>query len=110
MAHQVGRLSVSTAPDVPYKDMARHCEALLMVKKQNMSTFIGVPQRQETVTDNCVDKINDSSHFPTDAGFHRVIFLYLAANLPEILWNRDTPHQTGCFRLKHYLYYNMDQS
>ncbi|XP_024019088.1 uncharacterized protein LOC21388445 isoform X2 [Morus notabilis] len=28
--HQVGRVSVSTGPDVPYKEMALHCEALLM--------------------------------------------------------------------------------
>ncbi|KAK9682989.1 hypothetical protein RND81_10G111100 [Saponaria officinalis] len=31
-AHQVGRYSVSTAPDVSYKEMASHCEALLMGK------------------------------------------------------------------------------
>ncbi|BBH07342.1 hypothetical protein Prudu_019252 [Prunus dulcis] len=36
-AHQVGRLSISNAPDVPYKEMAGHCEELLIGKQQKMS-------------------------------------------------------------------------
>ncbi|GMY18935.1 protein SEMI-ROLLED LEAF 2 isoform X1 [Fagus crenata] len=47
-AHQVGRNSVSTAPDVPYKEMARHCEALLMGKQQKMSNVMIVQQKQES--------------------------------------------------------------
>ncbi|XP_030495163.2 protein SEMI-ROLLED LEAF 2 isoform X1 [Cannabis sativa] len=45
--HQVGRISVSTTPDVSYKEMARHCEALLMGKQQKMSGLISTQQRQE---------------------------------------------------------------
>lgn len=39
--HQVGRISISTPFDMPYKEMALHCEALLMGKQQKMSTFMG---------------------------------------------------------------------
>ncbi|XP_062117696.1 protein SEMI-ROLLED LEAF 2 isoform X2 [Humulus lupulus] len=45
--HQVGRISVSTTPDVSYREMARHCEALLMGKQQKMSGLISDQQRQE---------------------------------------------------------------
>ncbi|KAL9255681.1 SEMI-ROLLED LEAF 2-like protein [Drosera capensis] len=47
-AHQVGRFSVSTAPDVPYREMANHCEALLMGKKQKMSNLV-LAQRQDSL-------------------------------------------------------------
>ncbi|KAM4091941.1 hypothetical protein ACJW30_09G174500 [Castanea mollissima] len=47
-AHQVGRISVSTAPDVPYKEMARHCEALLLGKQQKMSNVMIIQQKQES--------------------------------------------------------------
>ena len=40
--HQVGRVSVSTPFDMPYKEMALHCEALLMGKQQKMSTFMSI--------------------------------------------------------------------
>ncbi|RZB93410.1 uncharacterized protein LOC114425421 [Glycine soja] len=39
--HQVGRISISTPFDMPYKEMALHCEALLVGKQQKMSTFMG---------------------------------------------------------------------
>ncbi|KAE9620179.1 hypothetical protein Lalb_Chr01g0000401 [Lupinus albus] len=39
--HQVGRISVSTASDMPYKEMAFHCEALLVGKQQKLSPFMG---------------------------------------------------------------------
>ncbi|KAL3533790.1 hypothetical protein ACH5RR_007311 [Cinchona calisaya] len=48
-AHQVGRLSVSTASDVPYKEMAHHCEALLVGKQQKMSYLMNSQQRQESL-------------------------------------------------------------
>ncbi|PIN06737.1 putative transmembrane protein cmp44E [Handroanthus impetiginosus] len=44
-AHHVGRMSVSTAPDASYKEMAHHCEALLMGKQQKMSYVINTHQR-----------------------------------------------------------------
>lgn len=45
-AHEVGRFSVSTAPDVSYKEMTGHCEALLMGKQQKMSNLISTQQKQ----------------------------------------------------------------
>ncbi|KAJ9695796.1 hypothetical protein PVL29_010994 [Vitis rotundifolia] len=45
-AHEVGRFSVSTAPDVSYKEMAGHCEALLMGKQQKMSNLMSTQQNQ----------------------------------------------------------------
>ncbi|KAK7263888.1 hypothetical protein RJT34_31487 [Clitoria ternatea] len=44
--HQVGRISISTAPDMPYKEMALHCEALLVGKQQKMSTFMSTQSIQ----------------------------------------------------------------
>eukprot|EP00268_Persea_americana_P062160 TRINITY_DN7946_c0_g2_i8.p1 TRINITY_DN7946_c0_g2~~TRINITY_DN7946_c0_g2_i8.p1 ORF type:complete len:950 (-),score=163.31 TRINITY_DN7946_c0_g2_i8:405-3254(-) len=46
-ARQVGRSSVSSTPDVPYKEMADQCEALLVGKQQRMSAFMGVQQKPE---------------------------------------------------------------
>ncbi|KAH6828761.1 hypothetical protein C2S53_018638 [Perilla frutescens var. hirtella] len=36
-AHHVGRMSVSTAPETSYKDVANHCETLLQGKQQKMT-------------------------------------------------------------------------
>ncbi|TKY67979.1 EFR3-like B [Spatholobus suberectus] len=44
--HQVGRISISTPFDMPYKEMALHCEALLVGKQQKMSTFMGTQSIQ----------------------------------------------------------------
>ncbi|KAK7312099.1 hypothetical protein VNO77_35686 [Canavalia gladiata] len=38
--HQAERISISTPSDMPYKEMALHCEALLLGKQQKMSTFM----------------------------------------------------------------------
>ncbi|XP_057541194.1 protein SEMI-ROLLED LEAF 2-like [Amaranthus tricolor] len=54
-AQQVGRYSVSTAPDLPYKEMASHCEALLMGKQQKMSNLM-TAQRQDYLISLCVEK------------------------------------------------------
>lgn len=76
-AHQVGRFSVSTAPDVPYKEMARHCEALLMGKQQKMSNLMSVQQREESLSsfssqfhDDEVKKIAPTPH--VGVGVHEV--------------------------------------
>lgn len=49
-SHQVGRTSVSTPNDMPYMEMAGHCEALRMGKQQKLSTFMAVQHRQENST------------------------------------------------------------
>ncbi|KAL6530459.1 hypothetical protein OROMI_028348 [Orobanche minor] len=48
-AHHVGRISVSTALDTSYKEMANHCETLLMGKQQKMSYLISTQQRQASL-------------------------------------------------------------
>ncbi|XP_073306164.1 protein SEMI-ROLLED LEAF 2-like isoform X1 [Primulina huaijiensis] len=45
-AHYVGRISMSTAPDASYKEMANHCEALLMGKQQKMSYLVNTDPSQ----------------------------------------------------------------
>ncbi|KAF3437919.1 hypothetical protein FNV43_RR20675 [Rhamnella rubrinervis] len=54
-SHQVGRTSISTPNDMPYMEMAGHCEALRMGKQQKLSTFMAAQQRQE-------NSISYSSH------------------------------------------------
>lgn len=46
-AHQVGRMSV-TAPDVTYKEMALHCEALTSGKQKRMSNVMSSHVRLES--------------------------------------------------------------
>ncbi|KAM0938135.1 hypothetical protein DsansV1_C23g0175011 [Dioscorea sansibarensis] len=45
--NHTGRFSVSMTPDVPFKEMASHCEALLIGKQQKMSAFWSAQQKQE---------------------------------------------------------------
>ncbi|KAI4381500.1 hypothetical protein MLD38_007566 [Melastoma candidum] len=53
-AHQVGRFSVSTGHDVPYKEMAGHCEALLLGKQQKIPNFSNQPMQPcEVNMDGC---------------------------------------------------------
>ncbi|GMP97421.1 hypothetical protein CsSME_00045681 [Camellia sinensis var. sinensis] len=47
--HQVGRLSSCTPPDLSYKEMAGHCEALMMGKQQKMSYLMSNQQMQENM-------------------------------------------------------------
>ncbi|KAF9592741.1 hypothetical protein IFM89_017311 [Coptis chinensis] len=70
-ACQVGRFSVSTAPDVPYKEMASHCEALLTGKQQKMSSFIHGQQKQEHLINTfSVDRKSDVKVLP-DLGLQK---------------------------------------
>ncbi|PSS01816.1 Protein EFR3 B like [Actinidia chinensis var. chinensis] len=75
-AHQVGRLSVCTAPDVSYKEMAGHCEALLMGKQQKMSYLMSTQQRQENIlsksSETQVQEEKASFHFHVDVDFQGV--------------------------------------
>lgn len=74
-AHQVGRLSVSTATDVPYKEMAHHCEALLKGKQQKMSYLMSAQIRQDSESKGMVFH----SHF--DTGPYRVGNPFLDQNV-----------------------------
>ncbi|XP_021281776.1 uncharacterized protein LOC110414724 isoform X3 [Herrania umbratica] len=48
-AHQFGRSSISTGPDMSYREMAHHCEALLTGKQKKMSDLMSAQLRQESL-------------------------------------------------------------
>ncbi|PRQ44678.1 hypothetical protein RchiOBHm_Chr3g0481871 [Rosa chinensis] len=58
-ANQVGRFSVSTKPDVSYKEMAGHCEALLLGKQQKMSKFMSSQKKEECLMNFSLQNHND---------------------------------------------------
>ncbi|KAJ6826892.1 uncharacterized protein M6B38_369555 [Iris pallida] len=43
----IGRISVCTTSDVPFKEMTSHCEALMMGKQQKLAVFMNGQQKQE---------------------------------------------------------------
>ncbi|MCL7038359.1 hypothetical protein MKW94_005103 [Papaver nudicaule] len=70
-SHQVGRFSVSTTPDIPYKDMALHCENLLMGKQQKMSFFMTAQQKQENLMEESShNSVNKPATLPSNPGNH----------------------------------------
>ncbi|KAE8098791.1 hypothetical protein FH972_016828 [Carpinus fangiana] len=74
-AHQVGRISVCTTPDVPYREMARNCEALLMGKQQKMSHVMIAQQKQESrmsfTLENHEPEVKKMASYPlVDFGVH----------------------------------------
>ncbi|KAI5682892.1 hypothetical protein M9H77_04120 [Catharanthus roseus] len=74
-AHQVGRVSVSTAADVSYKEMTLHCESLMMGKQEKMSYLMNTQHKQEslliTFSQNSDDKEKIMiSHVQSGRGFH----------------------------------------
>lgn len=84
-AQQVGRLSVSTASDVSYKEMAHHCEALLMGKQQKMSYLINThnQQRQESLLIRFSQQSDENdkgmvSHIQTDISLKVVISFFIS--------------------------------
>ncbi|XVE76738.1 hypothetical protein DITRI_Ditri13aG0005500 [Diplodiscus trichospermus] len=60
--HQVGRTSVSTPPDMPYSEMAGHCEALLVGKQQKMSALMSAQQNQESLESISTKEVQPQSH------------------------------------------------
>ncbi|TKY62611.1 EFR3-like cmp44E [Spatholobus suberectus] len=54
-SHPAGRTSVSSAFNMPYKDMADKCEVLLM-EKQKMSRLMSTQQKQECLVDSLSPK------------------------------------------------------
>ncbi|XP_022732999.1 uncharacterized protein LOC111287061 isoform X2 [Durio zibethinus] len=60
--HQVGRSSFSTPPDMPYSEMAGHCEALLVGKQQKMSAVMSAQQNQESLVSISAKEVQPHSH------------------------------------------------
>ncbi|GMI65728.1 EFR3 OF PLANT 2 [Hibiscus trionum] len=48
-AYQFGRSPISTGPDLSYKEIAHHCEALVTGKQQKMSPLMSTQLRQENL-------------------------------------------------------------
>nr|KJB46322.1 hypothetical protein B456_007G360200 [Gossypium raimondii] len=49
-AYQFGRSSVCTGPNMSYKEIAHHCEALVTGKQQKMSHLLSAQLRQDNMT------------------------------------------------------------
>ncbi|XP_050384201.1 protein SEMI-ROLLED LEAF 2 [Argentina anserina] len=68
-ANQVGRVSVSTNPDVSFKEMAGHCEELLLGKQQKMSKLMSTQKKQDylmsfssKIHNDDLQEMNNASH------------------------------------------------
>ncbi|PKU67669.1 uncharacterized protein LOC110106753 isoform X2 [Dendrobium catenatum] len=61
-ARKVGRTSVSITPDVPFREMANHCEALLLGKQQKLSVLVVSQQKQEVSQDQYITNLAVSSY------------------------------------------------
>lgn len=47
---------MSTTPDVPYKEMASHCETLMMGKQQKMSVFMSAQEQNDIFSTGTVEE------------------------------------------------------
>ncbi|XP_073149790.1 protein SEMI-ROLLED LEAF 2 isoform X2 [Henckelia pumila] len=75
-AHYVSRISVCTAPDASYKEMANHCEALLMGKQQKMSYLVSTDPSQGSLLNISLPNIDEegekrASHAVIDYDIHK---------------------------------------
>ncbi|XP_061369569.1 protein SEMI-ROLLED LEAF 2-like [Gastrolobium bilobum] len=84
-SNQAGRISVTIAYDLPFKDMAHKCEELLM-GKQNVSRLMNTQQQQDCLMnfplqnhDGDLKIIDPSSH--VDVGFQKVSNPFLDVNM-----------------------------
>ncbi|GFZ02679.1 Uncharacterized protein Acr_15g0012870 [Actinidia rufa] len=59
---QVGRVSISADSDLPYKEMASHCEALQMGKQRKMLAFMSSQQVQESVASHSCHDLNQAMY------------------------------------------------
>ncbi|GAA0148352.1 hypothetical protein LIER_07820 [Lithospermum erythrorhizon] len=63
-AHHIGRISVSTAPDVSYKEMALQCETLLTGKQQKMFHLISSQQQENSMSGGLVHGNEEDNQTP----------------------------------------------
>ncbi|GFP87741.1 protein efr3 homolog [Phtheirospermum japonicum] len=82
-AHHVGRMSVSTAPDASYKEMANHCESLMMGKQQKMSVLINTNPNNKQGSLLTISSLNSPERqMPSHAGFQKVDQPFFDLNSP----------------------------
>ncbi|XWS32523.1 hypothetical protein CRYUN_Cryun23aG0165400 [Craigia yunnanensis] len=105
--HQVGRSSVSTSPDMPYSEMAGHCEALLVGKQQKMSALMSAQQNRESLLSISAKEVQPHCHVESgslksenpfidqDIG---AVSLYQSAGSTPMLCATEHKHQP-CFQL-----------
>lgn len=80
--NQVGRFSISTANDMPYMEMAGHCEALSAGKQKKMSALMS---QQSVIKVSACDQIqpmqgyehNQAVEMSTDFHFQQVLYIHL---------------------------------
>uniref|UniRef100_A0A0E0K5Y4 Uncharacterized protein n=1 Tax=Oryza punctata TaxID=4537 RepID=A0A0E0K5Y4_ORYPU len=66
-SQHVGRLSVSTNLDLPFKEVANRCEALLIGKQQKLSVCMSVHQKQDG--ESLLYKLGSPQQISPTAGF-----------------------------------------
>ncbi|KAL5208316.1 hypothetical protein ABZP36_032751 [Zizania latifolia] len=66
-SRHVGRLSVSTNHDLPFKEVANQCEALSIGKKQKLSVCMSVHQKEDD--ESLTEKLESPQHISPSAGF-----------------------------------------
>ncbi|KZV15899.1 hypothetical protein F511_14538 [Dorcoceras hygrometricum] len=79
-AHYVSRISVSTAPDASYKEMANHCEALLMGKQQKLSYLVSTDSNQGSLLTISLPNSDEESK---KIASHAVIGQDIHKNIPR---------------------------
>ncbi|KAK6285271.1 hypothetical protein POUND7_011450 [Theobroma cacao] len=84
--NQVGRSSVSSPPDMPYSEMAGHCEALLMGKQQKMSTVMSAQQNQESSVSNYAKEVQP--HSLVESNYVKSENPFIDQNMGAVSWNQ----------------------
>ncbi|PIN14084.1 putative transmembrane protein cmp44E [Handroanthus impetiginosus] len=62
---EVGQFTSLTPSDMPFKDMASHCEALQIGKQQVMSNFMAAPLIQDSPASYCSQDSNQAHNTPS---------------------------------------------
>jgi hypothetical protein len=71
-ARQVGRLSVSTTSDMPFREMAGHCETLTAGKQEKMAALMNSHQQSELLITWTTDVKSELQLVPRN----RLLFLF----------------------------------
>ncbi|CAL0326641.1 unnamed protein product [Lupinus luteus] len=95
-SYQSGRISISTAYNIPYEDMADNCEVLLM-GKQNMSRLMSTQLKQECLVDSFLpnhdaksENLGLSYHIDATFQFQKVGNPFLDENIAVDLYKPNS--------------------
>ncbi|CAL9753850.1 unnamed protein product [Musa acuminata subsp. burmannicoides] len=110
-AWPVGRFSVSSTSDVPFKEMAGHCEALTMGKQQKMSVFTSAQQNHDILFGGPLEELYEekkssfSNTNQSEKSGNPFLDEKLCADLQRqfcgnnMILNAEFHHQPQCLRL-----------